>query len=174
MSSPHATLGVSESASPDEIKRAYRNLSKQFHPDLNKNPEAEEHFIRITEAYELLTNQNIHADGYQPVEYATFEDLRRQRAQAYARMRYDQFVKNNLAFKSTWYYPLVNFLIHAMIAGAYSFAVVMFLAPILAWIITGSAIVTFFMAFATIYSSHVYRLARDLHKESRPYFRQYL
>ena len=48
-------LGIDPLASPEEIKKAYRRLAHQFHPDKNpENPRAEEHFKRITEAYEIL------------------------------------------------------------------------------------------------------------------------
>jgi curved DNA-binding protein len=48
-------LGVSKSATQDEIKRSYRKLAKQYHPDANKNnPDATEKFKEIGEAYEVL------------------------------------------------------------------------------------------------------------------------
>lgn len=50
------TLGLSIDATDREIKAAYRKLSKQFHPDVNKSPEAEEKFIQINNAYTYLTN----------------------------------------------------------------------------------------------------------------------
>lgn len=47
-------LGVSRDASQDDIKHAYRKLSKKYHPDLNKAPGAEAKFKEISEAYEVL------------------------------------------------------------------------------------------------------------------------
>ena len=48
-------LGVARGASNDEIKRAYRRLAKQYHPDINKNKGAEERFKEISEAYNVLS-----------------------------------------------------------------------------------------------------------------------
>jgi len=49
-------LGVSREADTDEIKRAYRTLARQYHPDINKDPEAEGRFKKIAEAYETLSD----------------------------------------------------------------------------------------------------------------------
>ena len=47
-------LGVGRDASEDEIKRAYRKLARKYHPDVNKDKEAEERFKQINEAHEVL------------------------------------------------------------------------------------------------------------------------
>ena len=52
-------LGVKRGASEDEIKKAYRSLAKQLHPDRNKdNPKAAERFAAITNAYDLLSDKD--------------------------------------------------------------------------------------------------------------------
>ncbi len=53
----YAILGVSKTASQDEIKKAYRTLAKKYHPDINKEPGAEEKFKEINEAYETLSDE---------------------------------------------------------------------------------------------------------------------
>src|SRR5690606_37904739 len=47
-------LGVSRTASQDEIKRAYRRLARKYHPDVSKEPDAEARFKEVGEAYEVL------------------------------------------------------------------------------------------------------------------------
>ena len=49
-------LGVSKTATDEEIKRAFRKLAKQYHPDINKEPGAEEKFKEIGEAYAVLSD----------------------------------------------------------------------------------------------------------------------
>ena len=51
------TLDVSQSASADEIKKAYRKLARKYHPDINKSPEAEEKFKELNAAYEILSDE---------------------------------------------------------------------------------------------------------------------
>jgi len=50
-------LGVTRSAGDDEIKRAYRRLARRYHPDVSKEPHAEERFKEVSEAYETLRDR---------------------------------------------------------------------------------------------------------------------
>src|SRR6202000_2122893 len=50
----YKVLGVDRKASQDEIKKAYRKLARQYHPDTNKESGAEERFKEISEAYDVL------------------------------------------------------------------------------------------------------------------------
>lgn len=52
----YKVLGVSRSASQDEIQKGFRKLARKYHPDVSKEPDAEENFKRINEAYEVLKN----------------------------------------------------------------------------------------------------------------------
>ncbi len=54
----YETLGVAKTASQDEIKKAYRKKSKEFHPDINKDQGAEDKFKLIGEAYEVLKDKD--------------------------------------------------------------------------------------------------------------------
>lgn len=52
----YETLEINENASADEIKKAYRKLARKYHPDVNKDPSAEEKFKEINAAYEVLSS----------------------------------------------------------------------------------------------------------------------
>ncbi|MGW3133383.1 DnaJ C-terminal domain-containing protein [Streptomyces sp. NPDC001123] len=57
----YEVLGVSRTASQDEIQQAYRKLARKYHPDVNKDPEAEERFKDLNEAYSVLSDPKTRA-----------------------------------------------------------------------------------------------------------------
>jgi molecular chaperone DnaJ len=70
---PYEILGVSRSASADEIKSCYRKLAMQYHPDRNPgDAEAEEHFKEISQAYDILADPEKRA-AYDRFGYAAFQ-----------------------------------------------------------------------------------------------------
>lgn len=58
----YEVLGVSKDASQDEIKKAYRKLARQYHPDVNKEADAEEKFKEVKEAYDVLSDDQKRAN----------------------------------------------------------------------------------------------------------------
>src|SRR5215207_806719 len=61
MADLYQLLGVSRSATADEIKRAYRRRARELHPDANPDPQAEEDFKELARAYEVLSNPDLRA-----------------------------------------------------------------------------------------------------------------
>ena len=56
LSDHYQTLGVTREASADEIKKAYRKLARELHPDVNPDPAVQDKFKEITAAYEVLSD----------------------------------------------------------------------------------------------------------------------
>ena len=68
----YEVLGLSKSATEAEIKKAYRKMAKQYHPDVCKEPDAEEKFKEVQEAYDVLSDANKKA-AYDRYGHSAFE-----------------------------------------------------------------------------------------------------
>jgi curved DNA-binding protein CbpA len=116
MKNYYTILQIPEDADHDDIQQAYRKLAKQYHPDVNKSPDAHEKFCEITEAYEFfMEHWPRHAGQYSGSEsyqqkydehrqtdiYEHFQREARERAQRQAQMRYEKFKKQHEAFQES-------------------------------------------------------------------------
>jgi hypothetical protein len=96
-------LGLPAHSSVEDIKKAYRNKARLYHPDINSSPNAKEMFIGITEAYEFLldNHEKIRSDdkAYQQAmeEWRKYRQYRSGKsATSYAQTSYNTFKKTNL------------------------------------------------------------------------------
>jgi molecular chaperone DnaJ len=79
----YEVLGVKKSASPDDIKKAFRSLAKKYHPDLNPgDKESEEKFKEINEAFQVLSDPQKRAQydqfghsAFRPEDFAGFRQF---------------------------------------------------------------------------------------------------
>lgn len=125
MFDPYSVLGVSRDASDEEIKKAYRKLSRKYHPDANiNNPnkeQAEEKFKEVQQAYEQIMKEKEYGSSYgnaggyyggftgrQNSTYQDEEAIRRQAAANYIQSRHFQEAMNVLSSlkqrNGEWYY----------------------------------------------------------------------
>ena len=72
----YAILGLERNASDGDIKRAYRKLARKYHPDVSKEPHAEEKFKEVSEAYETLKDPEKRAAYEQLGRYQTGQEFR--------------------------------------------------------------------------------------------------
>ena len=106
-------LGLNTDASIIEIKKAYRDKARMFHPDLNHSPDAKENFILATEAYEFLIanydrlkNENAFTIAMEEWR-RSMQNRSRQRASSYAHASYTQF-RNTSFYRTTRIFDLTR------------------------------------------------------------------
>ncbi len=89
-------LGLSEGATKEEIKKAYRKMAMRYHPDLNKGKDAEQKFLEVLEAYEYLTGirKMNKGKGLNPEDLQKFYDLMKKAAEEKAKARYRERVRH--------------------------------------------------------------------------------
>ncbi|MEL0317358.1 MAG: DnaJ domain-containing protein, partial [Aquiluna sp.] len=61
MTDHYEVLGLSRDATADDIKKSYRRLARELHPDINPAPEAQDRFKQVTHAYEVLSDPQTRA-----------------------------------------------------------------------------------------------------------------
>ena len=100
-------LGLPANSSVEQIKKAYRQKARIYHPDINPSPDAKDKFITVTEAYEFLIANHDKLTSDEEAYRQAMEEWRkyrqnrsRQRARAYAQASYIQFKRTNF-YKTT-------------------------------------------------------------------------
>lgn len=131
-------LGLPPNSTQAQIKKAYRKLALQFHPDINKSDEANEKFVKITEAYEILNGSHKLKNPlfrYYHRKTNFNDDYRRQtareRARRHAQMQYEEFCRNNEAFHKSWYYRPAQWLVLGIYLLGWCFGVFLISSPVL-------------------------------------------
>lgn len=81
MENPYHILGVSPTASSEEIKKAYRSLAMRHHPDRNTHPGAQSRFNAIQSAYELLSDPKRRAEFNQSINNRIITDAEQEAAE---------------------------------------------------------------------------------------------
>lgn len=126
-------LGESRFASVATLKRAYRQKAKALHPDKNKNPNAHEEFVLLTEAYEcLMANQLAKSKTPQKKAFSSWDEesraQARQRAKAYAETEFEHF-------KQTDYYKNAEAAFTVIERLSFLSAILMLLSPVWGYLI---------------------------------------
>ncbi len=128
-------LGLAVNCSLADIKKAYREKARLYHPDINHSPEAKEKFIKATEAYDFLTTNfgKKPADDEETIrimeEWRKYrQDRSRQRAQYYARKSY-------MNFRNSKYYRTTRILNGSSIIFNFAISIMVLIYTILGYII---------------------------------------
>lgn len=125
-------IGLSQNANEREVKKAYRTLVKQYHPDVNPSKEAHTKFLKITEAYEIITGQrplpksrlkaqnkkDSTTNQNDPQEQAKKEQRERwkQRKEQFEKIEYLKQLKKHKMHQSGWRHALFNVVFYASLA----------------------------------------------------------
>lgn len=125
-SSYYEILGVSPDATDEEIRKAYRRRAKQFHPDINKAPDASAKFQLIKRAYETLINKN-HRILYNNQKknpqssyesYMAWKKKKHEEAEREEYRKHQEFMRERERFrKSSWYVPMKVVILFGALLG---------------------------------------------------------
>jgi hypothetical protein len=96
MGNLYQILGVSPKASPQEIRSAFRKLARQYHPDVNPSPTANEDFLRLAQAYRILSDRRLRSLYDRGVLVEREEYLRRKARQQVMERYFDDLVNQLL------------------------------------------------------------------------------
>jgi hypothetical protein len=165
-------LGLNANADINDLKRAFRHKAKEFHPDLNVSPDAENEFIRIHKAYENVLN---HLEGkettqlYEDILYKFRKEYRKQQAYNFARRQFDEKKKEREAYHTSPYAWIFKTLYYGLYYLYIFCAMVFAFVPLWASIEGG---VFYFVICAPLFALMYFtlKMAKQWKKEIEPLF----
>jgi hypothetical protein len=174
----YSILEVSENASDEEIRKAFRNKAKLYHPDVNQSPDAHSMFVLLTAAYDTLINRHKRSRYDQKRENpsdpfrAYNQWARKQKAQAEfnAQSRYYEFIKRREKLRSN---PFLYYqsLIFVYLATAFCYIFASFLIITCSIIIFLKHPIWFFFLLPFICAGiYLIRCTYSWYKDSKRYF----
>ena len=101
-------LGLTPSASEQEVKKAFRKLVMRYHPDRNPDPKAHELFILLTEAYDIILNKKGDVDLTQSTNSKTTSEEEAKARMKTARKRYQDQAKKEQQENDRFFYFMTN------------------------------------------------------------------
>lgn len=172
----YSLLELTETATEEEIRKAYRRLAKRYHPDVNKSPDAQAVFVLINKAYEVLMDRSKRfvydqkrqqtEDPY--VQYARWANEQKARLEAETLRKHRAYLKKKEELrKSKMYYPymvtlyMVSMLLmglSVLILGACAFAIMRY-----------HVFMFFFLLPFICGAAYVFKITLDSYRKHRAY-----
>ncbi len=173
----YAVLDLSENATEDDIRKAYRRLAKKFHPDVNSSPDAQGRFVLIHKAYEVLIDRQQRfaydqkfrtpKDSFQ--EYASWIQAQHKRQEEENRKHHQEFLRRKKQLKeSKLYYPyMVLLYISTIVLVSISLLVLVVCAFAIVWY---HVLMFFFMLPFICLAAYVLKVTLDEYKKYKALF----
>ncbi|MFN8415178.1 MAG: J domain-containing protein [Cytophagaceae bacterium] len=123
-------LGISPTASKEDIKKAYKKLAKIYHPDINRHNNAGMHFLMIRQAYETLFDptsrhvydQQIQRGGPALLTYEQWKAIEKRRQEEYEAKIHAEFLLKKKAFQASGYFTIAHIGLYAGVFLSYLIA----------------------------------------------------
>ncbi|QHL87618.1 DnaJ domain-containing protein [Nibribacter ruber] len=157
----YRVLQVPLGAQMPEVRRAYRQLVLQYHPDRNHAPGANEMFLRVQAAYEFLQGyhsqpaafykppvasppsakskaeqdwekyQYVYEPPADPKEFAAWAEVGKERVRRQAKKDHEMYILRTLAMKAKWWYPLARLVSYLVLCLGTAFGLAVLLTPVM-------------------------------------------